>query len=69
VTILELAPQLDDREAADLLLFLSEQVYEARLRDGGRLRDATDFKQWLLELAEQCGREGWVRNQQWREIS
>jgi hypothetical protein len=31
---------------------LAHSVYDARLVDGQRLLDATDFKAWLLELAE-----------------
>jgi hypothetical protein len=36
----------------DLFNYLADQVYEARLADGQRLLDATDFKAWLRELAE-----------------
>jgi hypothetical protein len=36
----------------DLFNYLAEQVYEARLSDGQRLLDATDFNAWLRELAE-----------------
>jgi hypothetical protein len=36
----------------DLFNYLCDQVSEARLADGRRLRDETDFKAWLRELAE-----------------
>jgi len=32
--------------------YLAEHSYEARLRDGNLLRDATDFRYFLRELAE-----------------
>jgi hypothetical protein len=35
----------------DLFNYLADQVYEARLADGQRLLDGTDFKAWLRELA------------------
>lgn len=41
---------------ATILRYLSQQVYEAHLADGQRLRDATDFKQWLEELAKEAER-------------
>jgi hypothetical protein len=34
-----------------LLHALASMVYRARLEAGGRLNDATDFQQWLLQLA------------------
>lgn len=41
---------------ATILRYLSQHVYEARLPDGQRLRDATDFKEWLEELAKEAER-------------
>lgn len=35
------------------LRFLASRVYHARLRSGARVLDAADFRQWLLEMAEQ----------------
>lgn len=35
-----------------VLRCLAHSVYDARLEDGQRLLDATDFKAWLIELAE-----------------
>ena len=35
-----------------LLSYLADHVYTAELKDGGKLRDATDFSHWLTELAE-----------------
>jgi hypothetical protein len=34
-----------------ILAYLAEHSYEARLRNGGMLRDATDFREWLRELS------------------
>jgi hypothetical protein len=34
--------------------WLANGVYEARLSDGVRLRDAADFAAWLRELADAC---------------
>lgn len=42
------------QEFSVVLNFLADRVYEARLKDGRRLRDAMDFKQWLEELAEEA---------------
>lgn len=39
-------------DARAMLLFLAGLVYSARLEDGQRLLDATDFKAWLEELAK-----------------
>lgn len=30
--------------------YLADRAYEAELADGSKLRDASDFKQWLQEL-------------------
>jgi hypothetical protein len=32
---------------------LADSVYMAQLRDGRMLRDISDFKAWLVELAEE----------------
>lgn len=37
-----------------LLNFLADRVYVARLSNGHQLQDATDFKQWLQELAKEA---------------
>lgn len=41
-------------DAARIFLHLAEHVYEARLANGARLLDASDFKEWLVELAEEA---------------
>jgi hypothetical protein len=33
-------------------LYLASHVHEARLADGSRVMDATDFAAWLIELAD-----------------
>jgi hypothetical protein len=38
------------------LNFLAEHVYTSQLKDGQRLLDATDFKTWLRELAEEASK-------------
>jgi hypothetical protein len=45
------------RDIALFLRLLSERVYSARLASGGRVLDASDFHQWLVEcsaLADRC---------------
>jgi hypothetical protein len=42
------------REYSLFLRILADRVYGARLSSGIRLLDATDFKAWLLELADQA---------------
>jgi hypothetical protein len=37
-----------------ILRGLGERVYTARLANGARLNDATDFHAWLLEIAEKA---------------
>ena len=49
---LEVAPVADPLPLADQLRFLARCVPYARLRSGERILDASDFKEWLLELAE-----------------
>jgi hypothetical protein len=34
--------------------YLADHVYTAELADGGKLRDAMDFTQWLRELADEA---------------
>jgi hypothetical protein len=41
-------------EYATLLRFLAERVYTARLRNGQRVLDASDFHEWLLELSKKA---------------
>ena len=33
---------------------IAEQVFEARLSKGRRVLDATDLREWLIELAEKA---------------
>ena len=42
------------REYELILRLLAERVYTARLDDGRRIRDAMDFKEWLLEASEKA---------------
>ena len=39
------------KDYAQFLRTLATQVSEARLLNGASLRDATDFREWLVELA------------------
>jgi hypothetical protein len=39
------------KDYAQFLRALAAQVLEARLLNGASLRDATDFREWLVELA------------------
>jgi hypothetical protein len=39
---------------AQFLRTIAAQVLEARLSKGGRVLDASDFKEWLIELAEKA---------------
>jgi hypothetical protein len=43
------------REYEIFLRLLAERVYTARLDDGRRIRDAMDFKEWLLEASQKAG--------------
>jgi len=49
--IAKFAPEDMDR-LSTVFLYLAEHSYEARLRDGKLLRDATDFRGFLRELSE-----------------
>lgn len=37
-----------------LVSYLADHVYTAELKEGGRLRDSTDFTAWLRELANEA---------------
>ncbi len=39
------------KDYAQFLRALATQVLDARLLNGASLRDATDFREWLVELA------------------
>ncbi len=41
-------------EYAPFLRLLAEKVYTAHLSTGQPVRDATDFNQWLTELADRA---------------
>jgi hypothetical protein len=43
---------------SELFLLLADSVYVARLSDGRQVRDAIDFREWLLELAAASKTEG-----------
>jgi hypothetical protein len=42
------------RDYAQFLRAIAAQVLEARLSKGGRVLDASDFREWLIELAEKA---------------
>lgn len=42
------------KDYAEFLRALAERVFTSRLSTGGRLTDAGDFRQWLLESAEKA---------------
>jgi hypothetical protein len=42
------------REYSLFLQLLAEQVYTATLKRGLRVRDASDFHEWLLEASEKA---------------
>ena len=42
------------REYALFLHLLADRVLRARLSTGARVLDASDFRQWLVELAEKA---------------
>jgi hypothetical protein len=57
--VAELRRIIPDFHPIDLhvtLNFLAEHVYASQLKDGQRLIDATDFKAWLRELAEEASK-------------
>jgi hypothetical protein len=37
-----------------ILHYIADRVYEAELPNGAALRDATDFKAWLVDLADEA---------------
>jgi hypothetical protein len=49
--IAKFAPADMDR-LSSIFLYLAEHSYEARLKDGKQIRDATDFRYFLRELSE-----------------
>ena len=49
--IASLAPVDLDRQSK-IFRYLAEHAYESRLQNGTLVRDATDFRMWLAELAE-----------------
>ena len=42
------------KDCAQFLRAIAAQALEARLSNGAGVRDASDFRQWLLELAEKA---------------
>jgi|GEM_PF-6692405 len=59
ITAPEIAAQLAMICPEDLypaLKLLAAHVYQARLRNGSRVLDASDCKEWLEELAEEAKR-------------
>jgi hypothetical protein len=46
--------QISHKSLAFFLRILADRVLYARLSSGIRVLDATDFKAWLLELAERA---------------
>jgi hypothetical protein len=44
------------KDYAKFLRAIAAQVLEARLSNGARVLDASDFRQWLVELAEKAER-------------
>jgi len=44
------------KDQARLLRAVAAQVMEARLSNGTRVLDASDFRVWLIELAEKAER-------------
>jgi hypothetical protein len=42
------------RDYAQFLRAIAAQVLEARLAKGARVLDASDLRQWLIELAEKA---------------
>jgi hypothetical protein len=42
------------KACAQLLRAIAAQVLEARLSKGSRVLDASDFREWLIELAEKA---------------
>jgi hypothetical protein len=44
------------KDCAQLLRAIAAQVLQARLSTGARVLDSTDFREWLIELAEKMER-------------
>ncbi len=42
------------KNSAQLLRAIAAQVSEARLSTGAGVRDVSDFREWLIELAEKA---------------
>ena len=42
------------KDHAQLLRAIAAQALEARLSTGARVLDASDFREWLIELAEKA---------------
>ena len=42
------------KDYAQLLRAIASRVSEARLSTGARVLDASDFREWLIELAEKA---------------
>ncbi len=42
------------KDCPDLLRAVAAQVMEARLSTGARVLDTSDFREWLIELAEKA---------------
>ena len=42
------------KDCAQLLRAIAEQVLQARLSTGARVLDTTDFREWLIGLAEKA---------------
>lgn len=42
------------KDCAQLLRVIAEQVLQARLSTGARVLDTTDFREWLIGLAEKA---------------
>jgi hypothetical protein len=40
------------KDVAQFVRVIAAQTLEARLSSGSRVRDVSDFRQWLLELAD-----------------
>ena len=54
--MIELIRTIPAGDARATFYQLANQVYNARLKDGGRLMDAMDFAAWLRELGEAADR-------------
>lgn len=52
----------EDLTERELFILLADCVYEARLKNGARLTDVIDFREWLLELASASAIERSIRD-------